>query len=115
MGTIEELYSNYIYLKKPSRLKGKDNYMVFREGLIPAWETFPKGGCWIIKVGKNNGLIDRLWEELLYSTVTEKFLDLDMVGIMVSVRYHEDKISIWNRGNKVLNNGERLRNILNLS
>jgi len=77
-------------------------------------KNFPDGGCWIIKIAKNNGLIDRIWEELLFAVIAEKFLDLDMVGIMVSIRAREDKISIWNRGSKVLNNGERLRKILNL-
>ncbi|MES1918434.1 hypothetical protein MHBO_000404 [Bonamia ostreae] len=112
--TVEDLYKHYIHLKRPSELVSKDNYMFFRDGLIPAWENFPNGGCWIIKVSKNNGLIDRIWEEIIFAAACEKFLDLDMIGIMVSIRGREDKISIWNRGSKVLNNGERLRKILNL-
>lgn len=30
------------------------------------WESFPKGGCFIKKIKKNEGnLLDRMWEELV--------------------------------------------------
>ena len=62
-----------------------DIYM-FRNQEVPSWEHFTKGGCWIIKVSgcscyvfqmeshdvctqfqvhKNNGVIGRLFEELV--------------------------------------------------
>lgn len=37
--SIDELYQSYVFLKKPSELRPRDNFMVFRDNLIPAWEV----------------------------------------------------------------------------
>lgn len=91
---------------------------MFRKNLVPAWETFPKGGAWIIKVRKKNGVIGRLWEELLFACVGELFEEPDLVGVVLSSRSSQDLLSVWNsdntNGDVRFRIGDRLRDILNL-
>jgi len=117
--TVEGFWRHFAYLVSPDRLPRDHNVFMFRHQYIPAWETFPAGGCWIIKVRKKNGLINRLWEELAFACVGETFEEPNIAGIVLSTRHHEDVLSIWNRDNvrypevrfKI---GEKLREILNL-
>lgn len=42
------------------------------------------------------GVALRLWEDLLLAVITEAFADpLDVTGIFLSVRAHEDILSVW--------------------
>lgn len=117
--TLEGFWRHYSYLKSPDAIPTGHNLFMFRHSLTPAWETFPKGGTWIIKVRKKNGVISRLWEELLFACVGELFEEPDIVGVMLSSRTREDLLSVWNADN-VKNPevkfriGEKLREILNL-
>ena len=73
------------------------------------------GGCWIIKVRKGNGVINRLWEELCFACVGEWFEDPDVVGVTLATRTKDDNISVWNRGPDMnARIGERLKDLLNL-
>jgi translation initiation factor 4E len=91
---------------------------MFRDSLVPAWESFPCGGCWIIKVRKRNGVINRLWEELCFSCIGEWFCESEVVGIALSTRIRDDNISVWIRDSSNattrLQIGEKLKEILNL-
>lgn len=116
--TLEGFWRHYAYLKKPDAIPKGHNLFMFRHSYIPAWETFPKGGTWIIKVRKKNGVISRLWEELLFACVGELFEEPDIVGVMLSTRSREDLLSVWNSDNSNpevrFNIGDKLREILNL-
>jgi translation initiation factor 4E len=116
--TVEGFWRHYSYLKKPEDIPKGHNLFMFRHNYTPAWETFPKGGTWIIKVRKKNGVISRLWEETLFACIGELFEEPDLVGIMISFRAREDLISVWNKDNSNpdvrFNIGEKLRSILNL-
>jgi len=117
--TLEGFWKHYSYLKSPDQIPNGHNLFMFRHSLTPAWEVFPKGGTWIIKVRKKNGVISRLWEELLFACVGELFAEPDIVGVMLSIRNRDDLLSVWNQDNvknpdvrfKI---GEKLREILNL-
>lgn len=63
--TLEGFWRHYSHLKSPDKIPNGHNLFMFRHDYTPAWETFPKGGTWIIKVRKKNGVISRLWEELV--------------------------------------------------
>lgn len=117
--TLEGFWRHYAWLKGPDNLPKGHNLFMFRRGLIPAWETFPKGGTWIIKVHKKNGVISRLWEELVFACIGEMFEEPDVVGVMLSIRGREDLLSVWNSDNQRnpdvrFNIGEKLKEILNL-
>ena len=117
--TVEGFWRIYAYLATPDVISQDHNIFMFRHDWIPAWETFPRGGCWIIKVRKKNGLINRLWEELLFSCIGEIFEEPQIVGVVLSTRMREDVLSVWNRANDPgqevrFRIGDKLRKILNL-
>jgi len=87
----------------------------FRDTVLPAWESFPEGGAWIIKVRKHNGVINRLWEELCFASIGEWFADPDVVGIHLATRTKDDNLAVWNKGPDMnVSIGEKLKEILNL-
>ncbi|MES1909203.1 MAG: hypothetical protein MHM6MM_001985 [Cercozoa sp. M6MM] len=117
-GSVEGFWRSFSFLAQPSRLPRDYDVFMFRKNMVPAWESFPAGGCWIIKVRKGNGLIDRLWEELAFAAIGEMFEEPTLVGVTVSTRAKDDVVAIWNSDNtnpatrfKI---GEKLKVILNL-
>jgi translation initiation factor 4E len=116
--TFEGFWRHYAYLHRPEEIPKDHDLFLVRSTFIPAWESFPNGGCWIIKVRKRNGVINRLWEELLCAVVSELFEEPDVVVVELSTRLKDDALSVWNRDNtrpeirfKI---GEKLKEILNL-
>jgi translation initiation factor 4E len=99
--TVEEFWGVLRQLKRPSLLKKDTNYHIFRSGLPPMWESFPKGGAFIKKVRKSDdgALLDRMWEELAFAVVGEVFEDPDVVGVVCSIRQREGILSIWTKEN----------------
>ncbi|KAL6047726.1 putative Eukaryotic translation initiation factor 4E type, variant 2 [Balamuthia mandrillaris] len=93
--TVEEFWSHYCWLKRPEELPKESNYYVFRKRLLPMWETFPKGGCFIVRVRKEEGLLDQKWEELVMAALGEEFEDPAVVGVVVSIRSKENVLSVW--------------------
>eukprot|EP01084_Bolivina_argentea_P223311 377863_1 len=116
--SIESFWRHYCHLKRPSKLDHGFNIALFRANLVPAWESFPTGGCWIIKIAKREKFLDGLWEELLMSTIGENFLTPELVGILLSIRREVCMITVWNRDNTKndvrFRIGERLKELLNL-
>lgn len=59
-------------------------------------EANSSGGKWIVRLRK--GLASRCWENLILAILGEQFMVNDEIcGAVVSVRYQEDIISVWNR------------------
>jgi len=114
--TVEEFWHIYCYLKRPNTLPKESNYHFFRNRLVPMWETFPRGGCFIIRVPKNERLVET-WEELLFAMIGEAFDEPNVVGVVVSIRSKEDAVSIWMRSNQKtlrMKVSEKLKEILKL-
>jgi len=89
------------------------------------WESFPNGGCWILKVRKEpgttrkNSKLGTMWEDLLIAIIGEAFEEPDVVGVALSIRPKEDLLSVWNRDNEKSPNvrfkiGEKLKEVLSL-
>jgi len=122
--TVEEFFRYYVYLKRPLELGNENcNFHIFRTGLKPMWEAFPKGGCFIKKIRKPEeneyrNLLGRMWEELLIAAIGEAFEDMDVVGVVLSIRPKEDFLCVWNksRENAALRNKicDKLREIWHL-
>lgn len=117
--SVENFWRYYLHLVKPSELPKDSNLQLFRESYYPMWESFPHGGCWILKVWKDDPThVDAVWETLVKMAVGEIFEEPDMVGIVLSVRNNQDMISIWTRKNEkesVFRIGEKLKEMLMLS
>jgi len=115
--TVEEFWKIFSWLKSPSELprNNRSTYYLFRANLQPAWETFPEGGCWIVKI--KDDFIDFMWRELVFNVIGEMFQTPELVGITVSRRENENILTVWNRanmGNLRYDIGERLKDVLNL-
>lgn len=115
---MEDFWRHYSYISNPDSFPRECTLYLIRDGAIPAWESFPEGGCWIVRVRKRNTLIDRLWEELCFACVGELFDNPDVVCVAVSTRHRDDILSIWNKDNTIPTNrfviGEKLKVLLNL-
>lgn len=85
-------------MKRPGKLPINTDCHVFRRGIKPIWEdeANAKGGKWMVRLRK--GLAGRLWEHLIIGLLGDQFqLGGEVVGVVLSVRSHEDILSVWNR------------------
>jgi len=111
--TIEEFWSFYTFLKKPSQIPKDSNYHLFRFGMKPMWESFPYGGCFLKKIKKTEDhVLNRMWEELLLATIGEMFEDPDIVGIALNIRPREDIVSIWDKSARNTSLKTKIRRVL---
>lgn len=97
----DEFWTIYSHLRRPNVLPVNSDIQLFRDGVKPVWEDpiNAAGGKWIIRLKK--GLINRLWEHLVLALITGE-LDagsnvFEACGVVVSIRYQEDILSVWSR------------------
>jgi len=114
--TVEEFWSCYDFLVRPNNLPTTTDYHFFREGIKPTWEdpNNAKGGKWIVRLRK--GLASRYWEEVILALIGgahfSSMADGEVCGAVVSIRYSEDIVSIWNRNASDREVTERLRDAI---
>mmetsp|Transcript_22679 Transcript_22679/g.34569 ORF Transcript_22679/g.34569 Transcript_22679/m.34569 type:complete len:187 (-) Transcript_22679:276-836(-) len=111
--TIEEFWSIYNYLVRPSDLPATTDYHFFREGVKPTWEDDYNslGGRWTIRLPKMGLMGSRYWEEVMLSLLGGGISDIpdgEICGAVISVRGHEDVLSVWNK----TSNNQRIVNRL---
>jgi translation initiation factor 4E len=106
--SVEQVLRYYKNLAKPSALPNDTNLHLMRFNTYPMWESFPLGGCWLIKFTKQkaakgaenlehyNSAIDYIWEKLVYSAIGEAFADPEMIGVGLSIRPKGVVLSVWN-------------------
>ncbi|XP_064878112.1 eukaryotic translation initiation factor 4E type 2-like [Oncorhynchus nerka] len=80
-------------------------------------EANKNGGKWIIRLRK--GLASRFWENIILAMLGEQFMvGEEICGVVVSIRFQEDILSIWNKtaSDQVTTSRIRdtLRRVLNL-
>ena len=71
---------------------------LFKTGIQPIWEDEAnrRGGKWIVRIPK--GLAGYYWERVVLSIIGEQFdVGNEICGAVLSVRFNEDIIAIWNR------------------
>eukprot|EP00934_Nitzschia_sp_Nitz4_P000221 Nitzschia sp. Nitz4//scaffold170_size48074//10067//10868//NITZ4_007102-RA/size48074-augustus-gene-0.29-mRNA-1//1//CDS//3329538631//221//frame0 len=112
VGTVEEFWSTYNYLVRPNDLPTTTDYHFFRDGIKPTWEDpgNARGGKWIVRLPK--GLASRYWEEVVLAMIGSQFTgvpDGEVCGIVISIRYSEDILGIWNRTSGDREVTERIR------
>nr|CAG4645753.1 EOG090X0BMA [Lynceus sp. MCZ IZ 141354] len=117
--SVEQFWAIYGHLVRPSDLPGHSDFHLFKGGIKPMWEDDANrhGGKWIVRLRK--GLASRCWENLILAMLGEQFMvGEEICGAVVSIRFTEDIISIWNRvaSDRVTTNRIRdtLRRVLNL-
>lgn len=100
VNTVEEFWGTYNFLRRPNDLPTTTDYHFFRDGIKPTWEDpgNAKGGKWIVRLPK--GLASRYWEEIILALVGGQFPgipDSEICGAVISIRYSEDILGVWNR------------------
>lgn len=104
--SLEDFFTIYSHLKRPSSLPLVSDYHIFKKGIRPVWEDEENrnGGKWVVRLKK--GVSDRYWEELVFGVIGEAFGEggEEVCGVVLSVRNGEDILSIWTRkdGGRVL-------------
>jgi translation initiation factor 4E len=96
--TVEHFWRIYNHIQRAGSLPAGTDIHLFREGIKPAWEDSNniRGGHWLMRLKK--GLAARYWEELILAIIGEQFdAGNEICGAVVSVRYSEDIIYLWNR------------------
>ncbi|XP_046395961.1 eukaryotic translation initiation factor 4E type 2 [Ischnura elegans] len=117
--TVEQFWTLYSHLVRPSELPSFSDFHLFKVGIKPIWEDEAnhKGGKWIVRLRK--GLASRCWENLVLAMLGEQFMvGEEICGAVVSIRLQEDLISVWNKSSSdqvtTLRIRDTLRRVLNL-
>lgn len=96
--SVEKFWQYYSHMERPNKLANTADYNMFKTGIKPMWEDEAnrRGGKWVLRLKK--GLATKFWEDLVLAVIGNQFPDdHDICGIGISVRYHEDILSVWNR------------------
>ena len=105
-----------LYGCRPSDLPTTTDYHFFRGGIKPTWEDpgNAKGGKWIVRLPK--GLASRYWEEMILALIGGQLgshiPDGEVCGAVLSIRYAEDILGVWNRTAADREMVERLRDAI---
>ncbi|OIW07658.1 hypothetical protein TanjilG_07700 [Lupinus angustifolius] len=97
--TVQEFWSLYDQIFKPSKLTGNADFHLFKTGIEPKWEDpeCANGGKWTVSSNRKTNL-DTMWLETLMALIGEQFDDAeDICGVVASVRHRQDKISLWTK------------------
>merc|ERR1712038_274651 len=111
--TVEQFWAFYSFMVRPGELTGHSDIHLFKHGIRPMWEdkANKNGGKWIVRLRK--GLASRCWENLILAMLGEQFMvGPEVCGAVVSIRYQEDIISVWNRNASDQATTSRIRDTL---
>eukprot|EP00035_Acanthoeca_spectabilis_P024008 m.451952 g.451952 ORF g.451952 m.451952 type:complete len:185 (+) comp20239_c0_seq1:333-887(+) len=95
---VKSFWEYFSHLAPAGELPVVSDYHLFKRGIKPMWEdpANQKGGKWIVRIRK--GLASRFWEKLVIAIIGDQFDDGDEIcGAVISIRYREDIVSVWNR------------------
>lgn len=98
VSNTEEFWAIYSHLNRARSLPINSDSHLFRRGVKPIWEdpSNALGGKWMIRLRK--GLSSRLWEHLVIALLGDQFaIGHEICGAVLSIRNHEDIISVWNQ------------------
>jgi len=96
--TCEQFWKLFSHLVRPGDLNSHSDFHLFKKGIKPLWEDEANryGGKWIVRLRK--GLASRCWENLVMAMLGEQFMvGEEICGAVVSIRYQEDILSVWNK------------------
>lgn len=113
--TVDEFWTVYDFLTRPNNIPNNMtplDYHFFLEGIKPTWEDEgnASGGKLVVRLKK--GLASRYWEEVILALIGGQLpgvADGDVCGAVISMRYSEDIVSVWNRRADDRESTDRLR------
>ena len=99
---ITYVYFKYIqvfsHMTKPENITGSADIMLFRDGIKPMWEDIQNrsGGKFTLRMKKAG--VAAIWEETLLAIIGEQLEgNEDVCGAVLSIRYHDDNLSVWHK------------------
>ncbi|ENN76409.1 hypothetical protein HUJ04_006864 [Dendroctonus ponderosae] len=98
VGTVEQWWALYSHLFRLNDIPTHRDLHLFKKGIRPMWEdpANKKGGKWVIRLKKEQAA--RAWENLCMAMLGEQFMaGNEICGVVVSTRYQEYILSVWNR------------------
>jgi len=113
VASVEQFWAYYTNMVHPCDLAGHSDFHLFKQGIRPMWEDDANkvGGKWIVRLKK--GLASRCWENLILAMLGEQYMVGDEIcGAVISVRYQEDILSLWNRTSNDTVTTSRIRDTL---
>lgn len=96
--TVEKFWKIYSHMKRVHELPKHNDVHLFKFGIKPLWEdkANKNGGKWVVRLRK--GVVARYWENLVLAILGEQFMVGDEIcGAVVSIRFQEDILAIWNK------------------
>ncbi|ELU02096.1 hypothetical protein CAPTEDRAFT_176509 [Capitella teleta] len=111
--SVEQFWNHYCHIARPCELSGHSDFHMFKDGIRPMWEDDANklGGKWIIRLKK--GLASRCWENIILAMLGEQFMvGEEICGAVISIRYQEDILSLWNRTSNDQQTTSRIRDTL---
>jgi len=106
--TIEDFWSVFNHIERPSRINLGCDYCFFKKGIEPDWADFQNkyGGRWVIE-WKDQDLrfkddIDSYWMEILFILIGEHGHPYNAIvnGAVINVRKNKFRIGVWLKGSK---------------
>ena len=97
VNSVEQFWAVHNHTVRPNDLPSPCDLQIFRHGVQPLWEDDANrlGGKLYFRVRK--GQSSRLWEDMLLALIGGQFHGCGVCGCVISTRFSEDCISIWNR------------------
>lgn len=94
---LQSFFHFYSYLKPVNEIERNADISLFKQGYKPCWESCQSGGCWLIRFKKTDDIleIDTVWENMLFSLVSEQFEEANVLGSVLSIRGRETIIELW--------------------
>ena len=94
---LKSFFHFYLYLKPVWDIERNAEISLFKKGYKPLWESCQDGGCWFIRFKKCDDPrnIDVVWENMLFSLVSEQFEEANVLGAVLSIRGRETIIELW--------------------
>eukprot|EP00474_Spongospora_subterranea_P009970 CRZ10428.1 hypothetical protein [Spongospora subterranea] len=96
--TVEDFWRHYSWMLRPSSISFNCDFQMFKQSIRPIWEDEhnQNGGKWEVHLKK--GVSSRCFEDVILAVLGDQFRVGDEIcGVVVSVKTHEDLLSVWNR------------------
>ncbi|KAL5237996.1 hypothetical protein ACI65C_005406 [Semiaphis heraclei] len=120
--TVEDFWSLFNHIKRPSQLAWQSHYSYFKYGIKPNQddEKNSAGGCWLLQLPsvKKCTLVDEYWRQIMMSLIGEVYESSEINGAVVSVQNLGTKISVWtnnaskSNGNNIMAIGKKIKEVL---
>jgi translation initiation factor 4E len=94
---LQSFFHYYSYLKPIDDVERNADISLFKLGYKPCWESCQDGGCWFIRFKKTDEIkeIDTVWENMLFSLISEQFEEANVLGSVLSIRGRETILELW--------------------